>query len=343
MVEKKKIAKEKLTPFFHCLLDTYGVIAPVEVDGVTLFKQVDCAQDVSLHYQNTVVPPKDWFFAQTEELFTFENTLTELEIQESQPLTGQYVLFGVRPCDLQSIALLDTVFLGDVSGEPYTDSHYQKKREQTTIIGLSCQDPLPSCFCTSFGFSPMSHDQADLMLTEIQGEYLVEVVTEKGAQLIHQCSSLFEEALEVDTKELAQELEDRTMNLNIDHVYQDLPRLFESPYWEELAQGCLGCGICTYVCPTCHCFDLSDESTGQKGRRIRTWDSCMYSNFTLMTSGENPRPSQKERVRQRFFHKLRYFQERYHQSLCVGCGRCIVKCPVNIDISQIISQVKELA
>lgn len=343
MGKKLKINRERLLNFLEGLLDTKGLIAPVQRDGVTLFKEVKSIQDVALDYHNTVVPPKDWFFAQTQELFTFQNSLTELEIEASTPSREQYVLFGVRPCDLQSIALLDHVFLGDVSKEPYTDEHYQQKREQTTIIGLSCQDPLPSCFCTTFGVSPVRHELADLMLTEREGEYLVEVMTPKGELLLQNNQSLFEGASDLDMGALTQRVEEKTMKLSVEDIYQRLPLLFESPYWEELAQSCLGCGVCTYVCPTCHCFDLSDETTGGKGRRIRTWDSCMYSNFTLMTSGENPRPSQKERVRQRFFHKLRYFQERYHQSLCVGCGRCIEKCPVNIDISQIISEVKELA
>lgn len=342
-MDGKKIAKERVPDFLDTLKKTKKVIAPVDVDGVVLFKLLGEEDKVLLDYSNTVVPPKDWFFSQSHELFTFENTLNDLRMTMPEPDEGQYILFGIRPCDLESIALLDKVFLGDVSGEPYSDDEYRRRREQTTLIGLSCTEPASTCFCTSFELSPVCSDQADILFTELGEEYLVEVMTEKGEDLLQEMASFFEEAKDLDKGGLQERLEEEMIELSIGEAFGKITKLHDSPYWEELALRCIGCGICTYICPTCHCFDLSDESKGGKGRRVRTWDSCMFSNFTLMTSGENPRPTQKERVRQRFFHKLRYFQERYSQSLCVGCGRCIDKCPVNIDISQIIQDVKEMA
>lgn len=339
----KKIKKDHLLEFLKALQRDHNIIAPVDVDGVVLFRLVDGVHKILLDYENTVIPPKDWFFGQSQELFTFENTLKDLKIEEGKPLEGHYILFGIRPCDLKSLSLLDQVFLGEISGEPYTDNHYQRRREQTTLIGLSCTDPASSCFCSSFGLSPITSEYADLMLTPLHGDYLVEVVTTKGKKLIKEHSSLFEEGDGSERKELEESLQKKMEEVDPGAAFEKIKGLYDSDYWDDLAERCLGCGICSFLCPTCHCFDLSDEMKGTKGRRMRTWDSCMFSNFTLMTSGENPRPSQRERVRQRFFHKLRYFQERYQQSLCVGCGRCIVKCPVNIDISQIIQEVKELA
>lgn len=342
-MDGKKIPKDRLPDFLTMIREKKNLIAPVDVDGVVLFKLLHKGESILLEYDNAVVPPKDWFFGQSREVFAFESTLKDLKMTMSEKDSQEYVLFGVRPCDLKSIALLDKVFLGDVSGEPFSDDDYQWRREQTTIIGLSCREPESSCFCIAFGLSPISSEDADLMLTEIEDGYYVEVVTEKGESLFKEYASFFEDSQGLDKKALEESIEEKMIDVDLSEVYDKIRTLYDSPYWEEIANRCLGCGICTYLCPTCHCFDLHDETTGEKGRRMRTWDSCMFSNFTLMTSGENPRSTQKERVRQRFFHKLRYFQERYDESLCVGCGRCISKCPVNIDIVQIIQDVKELA
>lgn len=345
-MDGKMIPKDRLLDFLDRIREKKSLIAPVDVDGVVLFKQVTDKEKVLLEYENAVLPPKDWFFGQSRELFAFESAMKNLTITMSEKDPGEYVLFGVRPCDLKSIALLDRVFLGEVSGEPFTDDDYQWRRKQTTLIGLSCKEPEDSCFCFSFGLSPMSSEHADLMLTELEDGYYVDVVTKKGEAIVEEFQSFFEEVEEIEEnnkKALEESQKEKMMEVDTSEVFDRIASSYDSLYWDEIANRCIGCGICTYLCPTCHCFDIHDESAGEKGRRMRTWDSCMFSNFTLMTSGENPRATQKERVRQRFFHKLRYYQERYGESLCVGCGRCIAKCPVNIDIAQIIQDVKELA
>ncbi|UCG91125.1 MAG: 4Fe-4S dicluster domain-containing protein, partial [candidate division WOR-3 bacterium] len=116
---------------------------------------------------------------------------------------------------------------------------------------------------------------------------------------------------------------------------------FDGSYWETLHQKCLGCGICTYFCPTCHCFDINDEVIKSHGRRVRTWDSCMFPLFTLHASGHNPRPTKKERMRQRIIHKFNYSKKYYGKTFCVGCGRCIINCPVNVDVRRIVKEIME--
>ena len=112
--------------------------------------------------------------------------------------------------------------------------------------------------------------------------------------------------------------------------------LFEAPFWEDVAFACINCGTGTYVCPTCWCFDIQDETLGLSGIRMRNWDSCMYPLFTLHGSGHNPRDTKIQRVRQRFMHKLKYYVDKYEDGIqCVGCGRCIRHCPVNIDIRKV--------
>ena len=116
----------------------------------------------------------------------------------------------------------------------------------------------------------------------------------------------------------------------------DTIELYKAPFWEEVAFACINCGTCTYVCPTCWCFDIQDENHGKAGMRIRNWDSCMFPLFTLHGSGHNPRGTKLHRVRQRFMHKLKYYVDKYDSGIqCVGCGRCVRLCPVNIDIRRV--------
>jgi ferredoxin len=125
--------------------------------------------------------------------------------------------------------------------------------------------------------------------------------------------------------------------LDAEGAADKLSSSFDDPAWQSLHEKCLGCATCAFVCPTCHCFDIQDENKCGKGRRVRLWDSCQLCLFTLHTSGHNPRPSGKERLRQRVMHKFNYFKTNNGQIACVGCGRCIRECPVNMDIRQIIS------
>ena len=111
---------------------------------------------------------------------------------------------------------------------------------------------------------------------------------------------------------------------------------FNSPVWEELYKPCLACGTCTFVCPTCQCYDIKDYDTGHGVQRYRCWDSCMYSDFTMMAHGNN-RTSQMQRFRQRFMHKLVYLPANNDGMYsCVGCGRCIEKCPSALNIVKVI-------
>ena len=114
---------------------------------------------------------------------------------------------------------------------------------------------------------------------------------------------------------------------------------FDAPEWKTLSESCLGCGTCTFVCPTCQCYDIKDFNTGKGVVRFRCWDSCMYSNFTKMSAGQ-PRLTQVERFRQRFMHKLVYYPENNDGMFgCVGCGRCLAKCPISMNIVKVMKTV----
>jgi ferredoxin len=340
----KKLSAEQLSNWLDQLARDCRLVAPSrDEEGVVLFKPVTGAARVAASYTRSVVSPKGEFIPQTEKVFEFDTAGGEVAITPSDGPALTSVLFGVRPCDLRSIALLDPVFSGR-----FQDNQYARRRQSNLVIGLACQEAQSTCFCSSFGISPVDGSGADIMLTREGDSYHAELLTPRGEELAAKYQDLFTPgdagALENHKQELLARLERSFVRRpEPGAIKQLLDDNFELPYWETLASRCLGCGICTYVCPTCHCFDIFDHTAGgSKGRRFRCWDSCMYADFTLMAGGHNPRPGKKERVRNRFMHKLKYHLDRYGVEGCVGCGRCIEKCPVNIDMARIIDDLKEM-
>jgi len=234
--------------------------------------------------------------------------------------------------------LIDQVF----SGKEYTDVYYVNKRKATTIIGMACDHPLSTCFCSSMKGGPFHREGSDLLLIDLGEAYLVELLTEKG--MTFQKNKFLKEALAKEINS-AKELEERATqktdgSLPVAGIEKRLDQMMESPFWEGVQEKCIGCRICTYLCPTCHCFDIVDEALTNKGQRVRNWDSCLSSLYSQETSGHNPRPTNRERTRQRIMHKFNYFPKNFDRIACVGCGRCIIYCPVNFDIRQTIKEIQ---
>jgi len=339
MVNQKKsrvIEKSRLTELLDKLAQDYCLIAPVQANGVS-FRRVKSGSEVTLNYINSVLSPKNAFFPQTETLFRFfRDDNRGFQIEPGVEADREQIIFGIRPCDARSLHLMDKVFNGQ-----YQDSYYLNKREKTTLIGLACFEPDETCFCPTFGIDPASGEDVDILFSDIGDRYLVEASTEKGAALLDKFAKFFVEP-RGDEEQLrkAKKAGLASMKkLDVSAIADKMAPLYGGDYWDSIGLKCLGCGICTYLCPTCHCFDIGDVNLDEGGERFRCWDSCMFPEFTLMASGENPRPNRKARIQQRFFHKLKYFYDRNGELACVGCGRCIRYCPVNIDISQIIEDV----
>jgi sulfhydrogenase subunit beta (sulfur reductase) len=331
------IPKEKIHEMVKKVLKEYEVVAPTDNEGVILFKTITNPSEMIMEFSNVKVPVKAVLFPQTETLFTFSREKSaDIEAPENH---GKTLVMGVRPCDAQSLSMLDNVFAGE-----YNDP-YVTKRENTVIVGLSCLTPGITCFCTSVGGNPFSGEYTDILLTDIGDNYYVEVKSEKGENIVRSMD-LFTPAAEKDVKK-KNELQEKSLAAIKRHMYTDkievLDELFDSPFWKDTAQKCLGCAACTYVCPTCHCFDMQDETTFTKGARIRVWDSCMYPEYTVHASGYNPRPERMNRVRNRVYHKYNYFPKTCSVFACVGCGRCIEVCPVNIDIIDVINKTREVS
>jgi len=339
-MKEMKIAKNDLVSFLDTLITEYEVFAPVKKDSSVVFQEIYSGSEALLDYSNSQKPPKEMFFPQKERLFSYDLSPKKAGIEEPLLAEKQRIIFGIRPCDARSFVLLDRVFSGGV----YKDIYYIDKRKKTLVIALGCNRPKSTCFCTSLGGGPFSQEGSDLLLIDIGQEYVVQVITDKGEELIKKHKefmeadeqSLFSMRKVVDTAEASIKF-----RVDVWKVKEKLDGMFDDPFWDLVSEKCLGCSACTYLCPTCHCFDVVDEVIGQRGERIRIWDSCAFPNFTLQTSGFNPRPTIKERVRQRIMHKFKYFVDNYGVAACVGCGRCIRECPVNLDIRAVLNSILE--
>lgn len=341
-MEAKIIKKSELAGVVRRISEQKSVYAPVKQSSKVNFKFLDDGESAFLDYSNSENAPKNIFFPQTETLMRYTRTDKGSMLVSAEENIGEMVLFGVRPCDLRSFQLLDMVF----DQEKYSDPYYVKRRQLTTIVALSCKTPpYSTCFCTSVGGYPAQNDGADIMISELDDEYLVEYLTAKGEKLAKLFGNL------EDAPDSALERKDELVGLAADAIQSQIPSMeikpwldenFDHPYWDTIHQGCLACGTCSYLCPTCHCFDIKDEVEGDDGVRLRTWDSCMYKVYSEETSGHNPRPSQKQRWRQRLMHKFKYFIDNFDEISCVGCGRCVRSCPVNIDIRKVVSDITKL-
>ena len=333
----KRISLDNLHSLLASLAASRAVYAPIAKDEKDVyFSKWSEGADVSLDALKTSRSAKDLFFPQVEDIASFKMEGKKISVIPGTPDGEKFVLFGVRACDARSFSILDKVFLADP-----VDPYYKSRRENSVVVSLACSAPEETCFCQNFGIDSSEPD-GDVR-TWIRGGFLYwQAVTEKGAELESGVSSVLEDcsddevnAFKADNKAIMQKLPLAGLDLSRFTPDELLP-VFNSPKWTSLSRACLGCGTCTFVCPTCQCYDVRDFDCGSKIARFRCWDSCMYSEFTKMAHG-NPRKSQVERFRQRFMHKLVYFPANNDGEYgCVGCGRCLSKCPISMNIVKVI-------
>jgi len=332
-----KILKKEDLP---CLLGKWAqsarVLAPARQEEMTNLAPWEPGVQLDLG-RNTWKPLKELFFPRSERMFAFSGDRMNAELSPIDHDTKQTIVFGVRPCDARSLALLDRVFLD----ERFTDDLYKARRERMVLAGLGCNKPLRSCFCTSVAGDPHGTEGLDVLFVDIGEEYAVYPLTGRGESLV---GHLPEDSGEAKAR--ASALADLARDMMPRYPAEDLPdkltHMFEHEIWDRIHEKCLGCAACAYLCPTCHCFDVADEAKTTEGHRVRNWDSCMFPLFTLHTSGHNPRTSGKQRMRQRIMHKFNYFPVNSGAIACVGCGRCVEVCPVNTDIREVISEIGEV-
>jgi ferredoxin len=338
-MDDKIFSKEQWEKALEGLKDSYRIFVPVKEGDYHTFKRLSEENRPDFDFQNTRLSPKSLILPQSERMFEYsldEKSEDAHILRETPKDFSPQVIVGLRPCDALAIQLVNLNF----DNPEYRDPWWVRGMESTTFVGLGCNEPCATCFCSSTGGGPFNEKGLDVLLYDLGDNFLVRSLSPKGQSLLEKVQG--GKSADGSAKEEAKKLPASSQEKIISKVPTDQLRgknvnaLFDAPFWDEVAFSCINCGTCTYLCPTCWCFDIQDEVLGKEGDRLRNWDSCMFPLFTYHGSGHNPREKKVQRVRQRFMHKLKYYVDKYETGVaCVGCGRCVQHCPVNIDIREV--------
>jgi ferredoxin len=332
----KIILEKDIGIWIDAIIKTFECIAPQKIgEKEYAFLPLKTSGDISLDFINPIVSPaKEFLLPCKETVINYSKKNGSFHAESAHRLL-KTVIFGIRSCDLSAVEFTDRFFL-----DGFKDSIYSDKRENLYLVSLVCNTPFDSCFCVCADCGPAKETGFDIQLTKLNGEYLVEVGTKKGEELINLAAAYFKNAEDKHTakKELIVKNAKESFKLPTTYFSKAIQHVtagdVDEKAWERLASRCLTCGSCSFVCPTCTCFNVTDEvCTDEKGERCRSWDSCMYAGFAREVSGHNPRKLRKERVKRRFYHKLSYYYvKKMGQHGCVGCGRCVTACMGGIDM-----------
>ena len=326
-------------PNLHRFIDTLlaegvRVVGPKRTGTLTVYAPLAKGDELDLTEQPRR-SAKEVFFPPCETILSFEKRDGKTTVSDPDlDRLPETVLIGVRPCDAAAPGILDALFSWD-----YDDPFYLERRKRTTIVGIACTSSDDACFCTAVGCSPDARKGSDLFLLPIEGGgFVVEALDAKGSALKARYESL------LDTVGNARQVPLATPDvelLDLEKIRTWLDNDFEHPLWQEVADRCAGCGACAFLCPACHCFDIVDEGGEGSGCRRKHWDACGFGKFTMHASAHNPRDVQPQRYRNRIMHKFKYYADKFGQTLCTGCGRCIRWCPVGIDIKAVLDEINQ--
>lgn len=320
------ITRDNLLKGIDKSLIDYQVAALTKKGERNLYAYITNSSEIKLEYQPTVLSPKKFFFPQEEVILEYDTSGKIVAKIAAKPS----VLFGLRPCDLNGLKILNEAFADD-NGDP----NYLAKLEQSVVIGIDCKK---ICDKDAFCYSVGSQDALggyDIMLYELGNNYAVEIATEKGRNFINKyfatSKAIGNEITDFQKQKVACFAEEKPFK-NL----KKFPELFDKnprhPVWKQEGARCLSCGSCIMVCPTCYCFDVKDEwqLNLKKGERIRNWDACMLSSFATIGSGENFRNTATARLHHRINRKFNFLMKKHGQAVCVGCGRCVRACLAEI-------------
>ena len=336
-----KIDKQDWAEGLAAAAEAYRLYGPVKQKDYHQFKALDKGELPDLNLVNTRLSPKALLFPQSENMLEYsldesreDHHIMKAVVRDISPRA----VIGIRPCDAKSTLLVRLNFDTPDVKDPY----WLEAHEATTFIGLACDTPLSTCFCTAAGCGPYHEAGLDMLVMDRGDTYLAKILSDKGKAFAEAAGWTMNADDDAAFETGRQAAEGRIVaTIESDNLAAaDLLALHGAPFWDDIAFACINCGTCTFSCPTCWCFDIQDEVHGSAGVRMKNWDSCMFPIFTVHTTGHNPRSNKTQRVRQRFMHKLKYFVDKYDAGImCVGCGRCVRQCPVNIDIRRVCAQM----
>lgn len=336
------LQKKFFNEFINYLTNLKKVVAPVSLGNDQYsFEEVSSADEISLEYIPTILPPKKYFMPQYE-------TLVEWDTREGQNMQAvvyleDLVIFGVHTCDLAGIQCLNVVF----SDRP-RDLNYLIKKNHVVIIGYECNhycDDYASCALMGNYYPNGGYD---LFFTDLGDYFMIHINTQEGEEIVTK-SDLFSEPTDAQMKDLdnlkkkKEEVFTCEMKVDPNKIPQMFKQGFEAQVWDDIGNRCLSCGNCTNVCPTCYCFDVKDVPNLdlKTGKRVRVWDSCQNEPFAKVAGGESFRAKRADRKRHRFNRKFSYPVKRYGRFFCTGCGRCSRTCMAEINLKETIKQLAQ--
>ncbi len=271
------------------------------------------------------------------------NVATYFEAAKLSP-PGLRAIVGASACDLAGLRVLDYVFLeGD-----HVDTDYQEARRDTLLVACDCTEPREVCFCTYLGGEPHPTDGYDLNLSAADEGFIIESGSQAGQALLEATGGLSEpDAEQVARRDarrraVTKRVHEQCANAGLaaaDELQGIVGAARDGDLWQQLAEECVECGACNFICPTCHCFLLLDLQERHGFRRFRNWDSCQYPAFAREASGANPRPSRAERLYGRVQKKLEFIPANAGLWGCVGCGRCAEACAGRIDVRETLAEL----
>jgi len=302
--------------------------------------------EVSLRQPRPSASPKSFLQPAKERVAVYSTAGTSAE--ESCPMCGERALVGLRGCDMKAMEYLDKVFRGGDFQDPF----YDARRNADILITVDCVTPHEACFCTALGGKPFAESGFDLNLTPIDSGYLLEVGSEKGQAILDKMGAEVSEATPAQLKEretvrqkAVETLEKQNEGLRVtDRIREVLLSEVKSDEWSRAMADCVECAACTFICPTCHCFYLYDQTAGpEKFERVRSWDSCILGDYHRMAGPKgakpSPRPGLVSRCANRVLHKYAFSPTQYGMLGCTGCGRCIEACFGKIDIRKVLKEL----
>lgn len=342
MMEDKYLSLVDLPEWLAKLASLHALYVPKKEGAAVVYRSYTEGDVLELATKATE-SAKHIVFPRSEVLFNFykkrindqEGRVTTLE-EPKEPLSA--IIFGVLPCDARGFFSFDPVYDGSGTGGKAKDVYYLKRREKTLLIAHACKTSLSTCFCNWVGSAPADASGADILMTDVEDGVVFKPVTDKGKDLLTDLKNAEQWQIEQAAKSHAAALAAMPKAPDLSTAKEALLAKFDDmDFWVAESAPCISCGTCTYLCPTCYCFNITDESNGLSGTRLRSWDNCMASMFTLESSGHNPRTGKAMRLRNRIGHKFSYYPSIHEERFsCAGCGRCIKSCPSSIDIRRIV-------
>ena len=331
-----KLRKQDLPAFLKCVQSFGELWGPVKKNNRHILKKIENVTQIDLTTIRTSLPFKKLLFPPQFSMYRFHENEYTMNLEDLQ----RRIIFGMHPCDIHALLIMDDFF-----SRRFNDPYYIERRKKTVIIGFSCI-PDEKCFCHATETDTVE-EGFDLFLTDLDDFFLIWVGSSLGDDMTRECPKIIDEGIvHDDLKKYIEWRKYRNSQFKLDVDLTSMPEIvdlsYDSMIWEEEGEKCLSCGACTIVCPTCPCYNVIDEMKLGKieGERVRHWDSCLFKEYSMVSGGHNFRETRAERLKLRFTHKLQAFVGEYGKPACVGCGRCIDTCPVDIDIATVVKRLR---